>query len=296
MDELSSKARRLAGALEPLAGQVYFAPECHANYQRLGFGPSPGAFAGVQGPEFSAYFCSRGSVMGQVPGELVAAAFGVFNPAIVVPAVDEGWRKTDAATICAARDAGAVAQLVRILGEEPDGIRRVGELLARAVAPLRPEGKALFAGQLSLDLPGSPIGDVWRYADRLREYRGDAHIAAWVAAGVDACEMCLLTEPFWGLPLRTYARTRGWTDADFDAAEARLAGRGLLADGRFTDAGRAAREAIEIATDRLCAPMVDALGADLDELLAVLLPWGAAIRDARGYPAGGPHDLAEQNR
>ena len=296
MDELSSKARRLAGALEPLAGQVYFAPECHANYERLGFGPSPGAFAGVQGPEFSAYFCSRGSVMGQVPGELVAAAFGVFNPAIVVPAVDEGWRKTDAATICAARDAGAVAQLVRILGEEPDGIHRVDELLARAVAPLRPEGKALFAGQLSLDLPGSPIGDVWRNADRLREYRGDAHIAAWVAAGVDACEMCLLTEPFWGLPLRTYARTRGWTDADFDAAEARLAGRGLLADGRFTDAGRAAREAIEIATDRLCAPMVDALGADLDELLAVLLPWGVAIREARGYPAGGPHDLAEQNR
>ena len=296
MDELSSKARRLAGALEPLAGQVYFAPECHANYERLGFGPSPGAFAGVQGPEFSAYFCSRGSVMGQVPGELVAAAFGVFNPAIVVPAVDEGWRKTDAATICAARDAGAVAQLVRILGEEPDGIHRVDELLARAVAPLRPEGKALFAGQLSLDLPGSPIGAVWRNADRLREYRGDAHIAAWVAAGVDACEMCLLTEPFWGLPLRTYARTRGWTDADFDAAEARLAGRGLLADGRFTDAGRAAREAIEIATDRLCAPMVDALGADLDELLAVLLPWGVAIREARGYPAGGPHDLAEQNR
>lgn len=296
MDDLSRRARRLAGALEPFAGQVYFAPECHASYQRLGFGPSPGEFAGVQGPEFSAYFCSRGSVMGQVPGELVAAAFGVFNPAIVVPAVEAGWTKTDAATICAARDAGAVAQLVRILGAEPDGIARVNELLARAVAPLRPEGKALFAGQLSLDLPGSPLGDAWRNADRLREFRGDAHIAAWVAAGMDACEMCLLTEPFWGLALRTYSRSRGWTDDDFDAAEARLTERGLLADGRFTAEGRAARETIEVATDRLCRPMVDAMGDDLDELLATLMPWGAAIRDAKGYPAGGPHDLAEKSR
>ena len=102
MDELSSKARRLGAVLEPFAAQVYFAPECHANYEALGFGPSPGEFAGVQGPEFSAYFCSRGSVMGQVPGEVVAAAFGVFNPEIVVPAVAAGWAKTDAPTICAA--------------------------------------------------------------------------------------------------------------------------------------------------------------------------------------------------
>ena len=29
-------------------------------------------------------------VQGQVPGEVVTAAFGVFNPAIVIPAVDRG--------------------------------------------------------------------------------------------------------------------------------------------------------------------------------------------------------------
>lgn len=292
MDDLSKKARRLGGALEPFAGQVYFSPECHRSYEKLGFGPSPGEFAGVQGPEFSAYFCSRGSVMGQVPGELIAAAFGVFSPAIVVPAVDDGWKKTDAATICDARDEGAIGQLARVLGEKPEGIDRVNELLARAVEPLRPEGKALFSGQLSLDLPGSPLGDAWRQADRLREYRGDAHIAAWVAAGFDATEICLLTEPYWGLPLRTYSRSRGWTDAEFDAAEERLASRGLLKDGAFTDQGRAEREAVEVATDRLCKPAIDALGDDFEELLSLMLPWGVAIRDAKGYPAGGPHDLA----
>ena len=54
-------------ALEPLAGQVYFSPECHAAYTELGFGPSPGSSAGgVQLPDGPAYFTSRGSVMGQV--------------------------------------------------------------------------------------------------------------------------------------------------------------------------------------------------------------------------------------
>ena len=223
---------------------------------------------------------------------MIAASFGVFNPAIVVPAVEDGWTKTDATTICRARDEGSIAQLTRVLGEKPDGIDRVNELLARAVAPLRPEGKALFAGQVSLDLPGSPIGDAWRNADRLREYRGDCHIASWVTAGFDACEISLLTEPYWGLPLRSYARTRGWTDADFDAAEERLVERGLLADGQFTDAGRAAREAVEVTTDRLCRPALEALGDDLEELLALMLPWGAAVREAKGYPPSGPHDLA----
>jgi hypothetical protein len=39
--------------------------------------------------------------------------------------------------------------------------------------------------------------------------------------------------------------------------------------------------------------IVDALGEDLRELVALLLPWGAAIREAGGYPASGPHDLAD---
>src|SRR6478609_1576926 len=143
-------ARALAAALEPVAGQVYFSKECHEGYEALGFSPSPGDMSGVQLPDGPAYFCSRGSVMGQVPGELIASAFGVFNPAVVVPAVDAGWALTDAPTICAARTRGATAQLVRILGPEPDGLDRATELLGRAVAPLRPEGKALFAGQLAL--------------------------------------------------------------------------------------------------------------------------------------------------
>ena len=112
---------------------------------------------------------------------------------------------------------------MRILGQEPDGLGRATELLASAAEPLRPEGKPLFAGLRSLGLPGDPMGDMWRLADMLREYRGDAHTAAWTSAGFDATEIGLLTELYWGLPLRTYVRTRAWSDEQLDGAEARLA-------------------------------------------------------------------------
>ncbi len=292
------RARRLAMVLEPVAAQVYFSPECHEGYAALGFAPSPlTTSAGVQLPDGPAYFTSRGSVMGQVPGAVVAAAFAVFNPEAVVPSVEFGWSKVDAATICGARTRGAVAQLERILGPTPDGLDRATELLESAVAPLRPEGKPLYAGLLSLGLPGEPLADAWRLTDLLREYRGDAHTAAWTTAGLDATEIGLLTEPYWGLPLRTYVRTRAWSDTQLDEAEARLVERGLLADGALTDDGRAVRESIEAATDAQCAPVLDALGeGGFEELVSLLAPWGAAIRDAGGYPAQGPHELASLSR
>jgi hypothetical protein len=285
-------ARRLAAAIEPVAGQVYFSPECHALYEKLGFGPSPGQFGGVAGPDGPAYFTSRGSVLGQVPGELVAAAFAVFNPAVVVPAVAYGWSLTDSTTICAARTEGAIGQLVRLLGPEPDGIVRATELLRRASGDLRPEGRPLYAGQRSLGLPGDPMGDLWRLTDVLREYRGDAHTAAWTSAGFDATEIGLLSELYWGLPMRSYSRTRAWSTEQFDEAEARLRSRGLLDGDGFSAAGRAAREAVEVATDEQCRPIVDALGDDLDELVGLLAGWGATVRAGSGYPNAGPHDLA----
>jgi hypothetical protein len=289
---LSARSRQLGSVLEPVIGQVYFSPECHANYAALGFDPSVNQAGGVALPDGPAYFTSRGSVMGQVPGEVVAAAFAVFNPEVVVPCVQLGWSRTDAATICAARDDGAIAQLRRILGDEPAGLARVNELLGRAVATLRPEGRPLYAGLLSLPMPDTALGALWRRGDMLREYRGDSHTAAWISAGFDATEIGLLSELYWGLPMRSYSRTRAWTDAQFDAAHARLAARGLVDDTGFTAAGRAAREAVEVATDAQMRGALEAIGDDFTELVALMEPWGAAVRAGLGYLSSGPHDLA----
>ena len=91
----SKQARRLAAALEPCIGQVYFAPEAHAAYEQLGFAASPASFDGLAMPDGAAYFTSRGSLMGKVSPSVVAAAFAVFNPEAVVPAVAYGWSLTD---------------------------------------------------------------------------------------------------------------------------------------------------------------------------------------------------------
>lgn len=286
-------SRVLAAALEPVTGQVYFSPECHANYEKLGFAPSRGEFNGVMAPDGPAYFTSRGSVMGHVPGEVVAAAFAVFNPAVVVPSVAYGWTLTDAATICSARDDGAIAQLRRVLGDAPDGATRALELLQRAVEPLKPEGRALYAGLRSLAMPDSTLGAVWRLGDMLREYRGDSHTAAWISAGFSACEIGVLSELYWGLPVKSYSKSRGWTDVEYHEAIARLERDGLLKGNTLTNAGREARDAVEIATDIQCQPIVDALDDGISELIAILRPWCGQIRNAKGYPAAGPHDLAD---
>jgi Helix-turn-helix family len=292
-DDLRRRARSLAAALEPVIGQVFFAPECHAAYAQLGFDPSPGSFGnGVAAPDGAAYFTSRGSLLGQVAPHVVAAAFGVFKPAVVVAGVRRGWSLTDAPTIFAARRAGAVAQLERVCGPAGPEVTGTADLLARAVDALAEPGRPLFAGlRAQWDDPRDGWTRLFHLGDMLRECRGDAHVCAWSTAGVDAVEIGLLTEAYMGLPLRTYIRTRGWDDSELDAASVRLRDRGWFDEREaLTHAGRDAREAMERATDHSMTPAIEAMGGAVDEVVATLRPWGEAMRAAGGY-VGGPVDL-----
>lgn len=298
--DFQERARRLRNAVEPVAAGVYFAPEAHAEYTALGFhaGPSLASRDGIARPELKSYFTSRGASMGQVPGEVVAAAFGVFNPQVVVPAVAAGWQVTHREAILSARERGAIAMLQRVLGDQPEGLGRATDLLRRAAAAAPWAGRPIHSGLRSLGFPGTPLGDLWRVADLLREHRGDSHVISWAVGGADAVEVLLLTEQYWGVPARSYAPSRAWTDADMDAGFDRLQRRGLMDGEQITDAGRAFREEIEVRTDELERPVLDALGDDLDELLTHLDAWSEAIVSAGSYPkriagvynvGGGPH-------
>jgi hypothetical protein len=284
MGELNDKARRLKVAVEPLAAGIYFAKEAHEAYAALGFSPSPGENDGLQLPDGVAYFSSRGACLGQVHGELIAAAFGVFNVEVVVPMVDAAWKITDAPTILQAREHGARESLRRMLGDPPADCARATELLKRGADAARGDGRALFSGLRSLGYPGDPIGDLWRAADLVREHRGDSHIHAWTAHGFDATEISLITEPYMGIPMRSYSRSRAWSDADFDAALERMTARGLFKDGEITQDGIEAREAVEAATDLQERSVIDAIGADLDELCTILEGYAAKILEQKGYP------------
>ncbi len=282
-EQLSESARRVWRALEPIAANVYFAPEAHAAYQALGFDPSPGERRGVAFPDGTAYFTSRGACLGTVPGEVVAAAFGVFNPVAVVPAVTDGWRRTTREAILTARQDSAVASLRRLLGE-PAGLKRATELLQRGGDAVGGEGRALFSGIRSLGWPGDPMGDFWRAADLIREHRGDSHIAAWVGRDLDGVEIGLLTDLWRGLPFKSWVRSRAWSEDELDAGADRLRGRGLLEGDALAGAGRDLREEIEVDTDHMVGRVIAALGDDLEELLGLVEPWRDAVVEGGGYP------------
>jgi hypothetical protein len=160
---------------------------------------------------------------------------------------------------------------------------------------LRPEGRPLYAGLWSLGLPGEPIADAWRLTDMLREYRGDAHIAAWTSAGFDAVEIGLITELYWGLSMGSYIRTRAWSKDQLEEAKDRLRKRDFIEGDGLTEAGRQTREHVEDMTDQQCRPMIEGLGDDFDELIGILEPWARAVQDAGGYLPAGPHDLARRS-
>jgi hypothetical protein len=289
-DQLQT-ARELSRVIEPFVGCVYFARTTHQAYVDLGFTPSAREVNGVAMPDGIAYFTSRGSLLGQVHGNLVASAFAVFNPAVVVPSVSAGWALTDAPTIRNARQHGTVQFLETILADDQTDAAAVAAAFSRAVDVCPVEGRPLFAGVMAGDLPAGPLERCWFLGDALREFRGDSHTAAWVSEGLNAVQIGLLTELFWGLPLKSYVRTRAWSEEQLDEGIESLSQRGLISDGAFTPTGRSLRAAIEHRTDAQMVHAIQAMGEATTPTIATLDRWSATVRAHHGYPASGPQDL-----
>ena len=291
------RVRRLRDVLEPVAACVYFAPEVHRVFQEIGFGPPNPGFAGLEAPNQDAYFTSRGGCMGQVTGEMVTAAFGVFSPDVVVPAVERGWRIASRDDILDARERGTVAFLERALPSSTEELTRAADLLLRGAAAADLAGRPLYAGLRSLGLPGNPAGNLWRAADLVREHRGDCHIAAWTGIGLTPAEVLLLTELWWGIPRRSYALTRGWAPEEYDRADAALVDRGLVSaagpEGALTEDGLAVRRRVEADTDAMEERVHAAIGDDVDELIGLVEPMAEAIIAAAGYPPQAFHTASD---
>jgi hypothetical protein len=268
-------ARRLGAAVEPLAAALYFSPQAQARYETLGLN------------YFEGYFCSRSAPLGALPWRGVAAVFAAFQPGVVERAVTGGWAKTTPEDLMAAREAGSREQYAAQLGEPTDDMARAADLLLGMTEGVDASGRPLFAGLAGLPVPDrdDPFVRLWRAADLVREFRGDGHISAWVP-WFDSVEISTISEPWWGIPLDSYVWTRGYGPDEVAAARDRLRGRGLLdEDGNITEAGREARERVEVVTDEATLPLVRRLGDDADELFALLAPIGEAMTGPGAYPA-----------
>jgi len=245
-----------------VVAELWFMPESQSGYPTLGISGAAGTFGGRTGP------------LGALPGAAAAALLVPLNPAFTAPAVDEAWAATTPSELLALRERTATGYLAEIIGPEPEGLGRAAELARRAADAGPVEGHPLAAAHRTRGWSDDPLVDVWRACERIRERRHESHRNAWTAAGLDPCELCVLTD-LWRGPLISSVSS-SWSPADQDAARERIRARGLVDGDEISEDGRAMRDEIEVATDRQESEVVAALGDDADELLGLLTPWSTA--------------------
>lgn len=269
----ASPARRLRDALEPVAMHAVWSPGTNAALAEHGYN------------FLSGYVTGRAAALGEVPSSVVAATFAVFEPGLVDALWTQGRALLPLAELIAVRDRATAASLRAVLADaDVDEVARVADLLERAVAGLDGTGRVLFSALRSQPRLDDPFGRLWRAADLAREHRGDGHVAASVAAGLDPVRMGILMEVWLGYPVGEYSGTRAWPQEVQDAAVARLEADGLLLGGAITEAGRTTRDAVEAATDRTQDALLAALGADLAGVTAACENWSQQCVDAKTFP------------
>ncbi len=264
-------ARRLRDALEPIATQGWWSRPAGEGLMALGVDFFPG------------YVWGRAAALGAPSASVVAATFGVFEPGMIAAAYEAGVASATRDDILATRAAGGAASLDAIAGS--DECATIAEPLLRATDALDGLGRPLFSALRSLPVPLSPGGRLWRAAELVREHRGDGHLAALVAAGLDAVEANVLTERWLGFGLGEYSATRGFGPDALAGGVSRLQARGWMEDIDLTDSGRAARVAIEAATDESQQALVDTCGDHLDQIIGLAADISTRLLDARSFPA-----------
>jgi hypothetical protein len=280
-------ARAMWKLFEPLHAVTYFAEECIEEY---------GA-AGLKG-FWMGYFAGRAAPMGAVGPAVVDATFFSFNPDRVTRALPDAWTFAPPDRVLDARLAGVDRALGRILGA--DGVRRsLGDVagaaaLARdAVEGLTTDGRPLAAANVALGWPEEPDLVLWQAATVLREHRGDGHVTALVAAGLDGRQALVSMAATGAVSRAMLQAARGWDDDAWEASAAALMERGWLhEDGSLTTSGTTARREIEDLTDLLAAEPWERLGDDGTEVLrAVLAPLAGAIASTGAFPVPNPIGL-----
>jgi hypothetical protein len=266
-----------------MAQSVYLARECHEAYAALGFeNPIAGEWRGRLVFDPITFHATRAAVLGEVPALVAAAVFPHMSPVLIERAVTRRAELCAAATLVAARQGGAVAQLRRIVGDRPDGIERLATIVRTACDAADVGGRPLAAALLALGWTDDPLADAWHGAEVLRELRGDAHVSAWRGRGVVGPQAHILLEYWYRMGGCGFRRAWGWTTAQLDEAEADLADRGVVRDGGLTPTGQAFRDEIEDATDDAMLGVMRAIADDVNDLARIGEPLSRAVVAGKG--------------
>ena len=277
-------ARRLRDAVESIATIGWWSRPASESASELGL------------DFFGAYVWGRAASLGaDVSPSVVISSFGVFEPTTIEDVLTAARSKASHEDVLAARQSGAIAGLVAATHTVDDTVvETLGSRLLAALAELDGTARPLFSALRALPVPTDPYGTLWRAAELVREHRGDGHLAACVAAGLDAIDMNILTELWLGYPFGEYSATRGFSPTQLSAAAAHLRERGWLnTDDSLTGEGRKLRDAIEHGTDTSQRSLIEQLGGNLASVISsgrsitsAVLTACAAPADARKRAAG----------
>ncbi|MFC5927394.1 SCO6745 family protein [Micromonospora vulcania] len=247
---------------EPVHAVTYFHPRARAAYEAVGL---RGYWRG--------YFAGRSAPLGATEAAPVIAVFFSFAPPMVTRALPAVWQLATPQEALRARLTGAVQALAELTYELPEAhLREAADLLERAAVAAQTAGRVLGAANAALPVGEYPLARLWQAATTLREHRGDGHVAALVAAGLDPVETLAWRVAVDSSPENLLGR--GWSEEQWQEARERLTQRGWLTpDGAPTEQGQAGFRAVEAATDLAAEHPWRALGPDdTDRLRELLLP------------------------
>jgi hypothetical protein len=276
-------ARRFFDRYEPVHGITYFAPGVRTTLDAMGF---IGFWRG--------YFAARSAPLGQVPVEMVTALFYNFSAERVHKAVPAIWDIATPAEMVRVRQDTAVAALRGYgLTDETPGVPEAAELagLAGRGAPL--DGRPLFAANVALPWPDSPLAALWHAATLLREHRGDGHVAVLVSEGISGRESNVFHAAAGAVPADYIKRSRDYSDDEWAACVRSLGERGLVtAACTLTDTGQALKDHVELRTDTLALSALSALDdSAVERLFQALTPITRQVIAGGDLPAATPMAL-----
>lgn len=274
-DDRRTTARRLWTRLEAVHTLGYFAPQVATAQKALGMR------GWVMG-----YTAGRVAPLGPVGPEIATAVFHNFSPTLLARAIPEAWTIAAPDQVLIATR-GAVGEVLAPMIEGiEDDVARAAELAREAALGHPTLGRPLAAARSALPWPETPELVLWEAATRVRESRGDGHVACLVEAGLDGVEAHLTLVGDRPKLRARMGPMRGWTEGEWDAGAARLRERGLLAgDGSLTVAGQALRDHLERRTDELVVDPWSTLGeAGCEQLRRAIRPLVRRIVDADVLP------------
>jgi hypothetical protein len=256
-------ARQMWQQLEASHALVYYAPEVVEEFAALGYGVAT---------RWPTYFPLRAAPLGAAGPRQVAAAFYSFSPRMVAEHISGAWDVAARDQVLAARMRG-VDRMYRSLMGDQIGTADFAEAarLVRLVAEAADtSGRPLAAANADLPWPDEPHLVFWQAVTLIREHRGDGHITALLADGLDPCEALVSFAAIGAAPVETF-QSRQWSEDEWAAASDRLRSRGWIDDdGKATEVGIAGRDQVERRTDQLAAEPWKALGEKGIDRLAEL--------------------------